>query len=170
MRKQAIILFLVSIVTIGAAYLFQDKLVHFWSLGLFGIFLINLFGSATIFFPAPAIASVVAGGAVYPPLFVAIVSALGGSFGEMAGFLLGQSSIRTILKNPIAVRVRGLLKNFGVGLIFIFALIPNPLFDAVGILAGALGYSPVWFFVAVFLGRLIRNALLAFGAASFNGP
>lgn len=91
MKKQAILLFVSSILIIALAFHFQQKLLHFRMFGLFGIFLINLFGSATVFLPAPAIATVFAGGGIYSPFWVAVAAALGSSIGEMSGFLLGHS-------------------------------------------------------------------------------
>ncbi len=168
MRKQGIILFVTSLVIVVLAFVFQDRLTEFRSLGLAGIFLINLVGSATLFFPAPAIASVVAGGALYSPMPVALMSALGGAMGEMVGFFLGHSGKHVLLakidgKYKI---IHNLFTKFGGILIFTFALIPNPLFDVIGILSGVLAYSPVRFFMLLLAGRLLRNLFLAYLGSS----
>ncbi len=164
MNRSYLITFLLSFIFIVLAFLFQDQLSHFRSLGLLGIFLINFFGSATIFVPAPAIASVVAGGVVYGILAVALVAAMGAAGGDMLGFFLGLSGRHVLLKKErIWFRViRNYFARFGGLLIFVFAFVPNPFFDGIGIVAGALGYSPYRFFGFLFAGRLLRNIFLAY--------
>src|SRR5436190_11626221 len=157
-------MFLVSIAVIFLALHFQHRLSHFRSLGLLGIFLINFLSSATIFLPAPGIATVVAGGAIYSPIAVGLVAALGATLGDMISYMLGVSSKEVFLKNhnPWSHKLTKLFEQFGGWMVFIFALIPNPVFDAVGIIAGALGYPWYKYFIWLFLGRLIRDVLLAF--------
>lgn len=158
-------LVLISIVVIGLAFFFQDKLREFRSLGLLGIFLANFFASATIFIPAPGIATVFAGGSVYPPILVGIVATLGAVMGDMGGYIIGFSG-KSIIKAENRFKkytmLISLFRRWGGVMIFIFALIPNPLFDAIGLIAGALGYPVQKFFVYLFLGRIIRNMLLSF--------
>lgn len=154
---------LVSLVLIGASYYFRDELSHFSSLGLLGIFLMNIIGSATLFLPAPAIATVVAGGFLYNPFSVAVVSALGSAIGDMVGFLLGHSGKEIFLKkNSFWYKIlKETFHRFGALFIIVFSFIPNPLFDAVGVFAGVFSYSPVKFFIYVLIGRFFRNLLLA---------
>lgn len=169
MNKSYLITFLVSVAFIFLAFVFQDKLSQFKSLGLLGIFLINFFGSATIFIPSPAIVSVFAGGAVYGVVAVAIVASIGAALGDMLGFFIGDSGKHILLQkdnkwfrlgHEYFIRYGGLF-------VFVFALIPNPLFDGVGLIAGALGYSRYRFFVILFVGRLLRNFLVAFAGSAF---
>ncbi|MFH1832934.1 MAG: VTT domain-containing protein [Candidatus Levyibacteriota bacterium] len=163
MKKTYLLIFVASLVLVALAFFFQDKLSHFRTLGLLGIFLINFFGSATIFLPAPAIVSVVAGGMIYPPILVALISALGGAFGDGLGFLLGHSSkeVFKLKKHKFLYpTLEDLFKKYGAIIIVVFAFIPNPLFDAIGILAGIFSFSPGRFFTFLFLGRLLRNIIL----------
>lgn len=165
--RKYLILLLVSLGFIIGVFLFQDKLVHLKSLGLLGIFLLNLIGSVTLFIPAPAIASVVAGGIVYPPLLVALVAALGSVLGDMLGYLVGYSGRHVFAQKHKRFELfQQLFLRFGGVAIFVFAVIPNPFFDAIGILAGVFSYSPIRFFAISFAGRLVRNIILAyFGSA-----
>lgn len=160
---------LVSLALIGGSFYFRDELSHFSSLGLLGIFIVNIIGSATLFLPAPAIASVVAGGFLYNPISVAIVSALGSAIGDMVGFLLGHSGKEIFLKkNSFWYKIlKDTFHRFGALFIIVFSFIPNPIFDAVGIFAGVFSYSPIKFFFYVLVGRFLRNLLLAYLGASF---
>jgi membrane protein YqaA with SNARE-associated domain len=168
MRKHPLILG-VSILVIILAIVFRDRLAGLESLGLLGILLINFFASATIFLPAPAIATVVAGGALYPPLSVAVASSLGAAMGDVVGFLLGHASKNLFYKkhHTIFLIFRDTFHTFGGIIIFLVALIPNPFFDIVGVFAGFLHYPLMRFFIIIFVGRLIRNFLLASLGSAF---
>lgn len=164
MKKQAVMIFIISIALIGLAFHFQTKLAEFKTLGLIGIFIINFFGSATIFLPTPAIASIVAGGIIYPPILVALSAALGGAGGELTGVLLGHSGRMMLIKDhhAIYIKLKYYFKRYADVIILISALIPNPFFDIVGVMAGVFSFSPVRFFILVFLGRFIRDIILAY--------
>ena len=167
MRKHPFI-FGVSILVILLAVIFRDRLSELEQLGLLGIMLINFLASATIFLPAPAIATVVAGGALYSPLSVALSSSFGAATGDVVGFLLGHSGKNLFYKkhHTTFLVVKDLFHTFGGILIFLVAFIPNPFFDVVGILAGFVHYPLMRFFALILVGRLIRNFLLAsFGSA-----
>lgn len=168
MKLKYILIFALSIAFMVGAFVFREQLTQLKSLGLLGIFLINFLGNATVIFPAPGIISVVAGGALYPPFLVAAVSALGGSFGDMVGFSLGASGEGLLVKkdNKWYMRLERIFKKASGIVIFLFAFIPNPLFDFVGIMAGAFRYSPIQFFLIMLCGRFARALLLAyFGSA-----
>lgn len=167
MRRHPFI-FGVSILVILSVIIFRDRLSELEHLGLLGIMLINFLSSATIFFPAPAIATVVAGGALYSPLSVAVVSSFGATLGEVVGFLLGHSGKNLFYKkhHTTFLIVKDVFHTFGGILIFLFAFIPNPFFDAVGILAGFFHYPLMRFLLLILAARIIRNFFLAsFGSA-----
>lgn len=162
-RYQWVFMLVLSLVLVVLAFAFQEKLSEFRSLGLLGIFLVNLIGSATLFLPAPAIASVVAGAVIYPALAVALVASLGAGLGDMVGFLLGRSSKELLLRsqNRMYLLVQDVFRRYGGVAVMVIAFIPNPFFDAIGIVAGVFSYSPYKFFFWTFLGRFLRNILLA---------
>ncbi len=166
--NQAVGTFILSLIVVLLAFHFQSGLSQFKKLGPVGIFLINFFGSATLFVPAPAIATVVAGGAIYPPFLVAFVAAIGSVCGDMIGYFLGLSGRKAFLRDHHKkyTKIQLLFKKYGGTAVFFFALIPNPIFDAIGITAGIFGYSANKFLLLVFLGRIIRDIFLAqFGSA-----
>lgn len=161
---------ILSILLIILAFFLAQQLAQFKSLGLLGIFLINLIGNATVFLPAPAVVSVVAGGAVYPPFAVAFISGLGAALGDMVGFLFGISGKKLFIKNhhKLYVVFKDLFHKFGGLVIFVAAFMPNPFFDAIGIVGGVFSYPPVKFFLLLFAGRILRNLLLAYTGFVFS--
>lgn len=168
MRRHPFI-FGVSILVILLAIVFRDRLAELQEFGLLGILLINFLASATIFLPAPAIATVVAGGALYNPASVALVSSFGAAMGDVVGFLLGHSSKNLFYKkhHTMFLILKDTFHTFGGIIIFIVAFIPNPFFDIVGVFAGFFHYPLIRFFILIFAGRLIRNFLLALLGSNF---
>ena len=75
---------------------YQIRHSEFRSFGLIGVFLLNLLGSATIFFPTPAFLSVGISATKINPLLVALVASAGGALGEGTTFLFGYSSSKAL--------------------------------------------------------------------------
>jgi membrane protein YqaA with SNARE-associated domain len=164
-KSYAVIIFISSIVLSVVFFAYKDFFRSAISLGLLGLFIINLVSSAGFFVSGPAFLTIIAGGGLYPPILVAFVAALGACLGDMLGFAFGYSG-RKLTKEKLdrhrAMRfLEKLFRRHGELVIFMLAIVPNPFFDAVGILAGIVNYPPVKFFVIMFIGRFLRYWLLA---------
>lgn len=168
MKKERIIysiLFLFSIGLLISPLFFRDFMKEVESLGLLGIFFINFFSSATLFLPSPGILSVAIGGSLYDPLTVALIASASSTLGEGVGFLFGFSSkkVLPLERHKILFHLlKFTFEKYGTIIIFLFSLIPNPLFDGIGILAGIAGFAGSKFLIYVFAGRLLRNIGIAF--------
>ena len=83
----------------------------------------------------------------------------------MIGFLFGHSgrklTKKKLDKHPAIRFLEKHFHNHGDLIIFIIAIIPNPFFDAVGILAGIVNYPALKFFTIMLAGRFLRYWLLA---------
>lgn len=165
-KSFSILILLISLILSFSLFFFKDYFKELQTLGLIGLFLINFISGATFFVSGPAFLTVIAGGAIYPPFLVALVSSLGASLGDMVSFLFGYSGRNLALANlrkKFWFRVcEDLFRRHESLIILIFAVIPNPFFDAFGLFAGFFGMNPVKFFVLMFVGRLLRFILLAF--------
>lgn len=159
------IVFFSSIILSIAFFVFRDYFRQASSLGLFGLFIVNFVSSATFFVPAPAFLTIITGGNLYPAIIVAVIATVAAGLGDMLGFAFGHSGRRLTKKKLDRYRtIRFLEKHFhrhGALIIFIIAIIPNPFFDAVGILAGIVNYPAIKFFVIMLFGRFIRYWALA---------
>ncbi len=148
----------------------QLRYQEFRGLGLVGVFLLNLFGSATIFLPAPAFISVGIQATQSHPLLVALIAALGSAIGESATFLFGFSTSQffDFKKHKTIYMITNLLLHKWKGVfIIIFSFIPNPIFDGLGMLAGITSYPIKRFLMLTFTGRLLRNILIAYSVLHF---
>ena len=139
-------------------------------LGYPGVSLIMFFSSATVLLPAPGLLSVLAASGVFQlnPWLLGLSAGLGSSLGELTGYVVGLGG-RQVL-NPTANRwvQRGefFMRRWGFLTILGMATIPNPFFDAVGILAGGLGYPARRLWVACLIGNTIKSTAVAvFGDA-----
>lgn len=146
---------------------FRDDLAKLASYGYFGIFLINLLGSATIVIPAPVILSALVGGSVYNPILVGLVVALGATIGELTGFIAGIGGQVAMTDHKHFKRVEKWMEKSGFVTLLVLALIPNPLFDLAGIFAGATNYGVKKFLLATFLGKSLKFLIVALLGSRF---
>ncbi len=138
--------------------------------GYLGIFIINLIGSASLFFPVPGLAvAFVGGGVELNPLVVAVLGALGSTLGETTGWLAGWGGQVVVEKSKRYAQIESWMRRYGDITVFVMAAIPNPLFDVAGLASGSLRY-PLWRFLgAAFLGKLVKyTAVSLLGAASLH--
>lgn len=159
------LIFLASTLVLLLPLFFKQQLGQMQSLGLFGLFLINFFSSATIFVPTPGVISIAVASKLYPAIAVALFGALGSSLGELVGFYFGKTGIEIIngRKHKILYHLnKFIFAKYGLVILLVVALIPNPVVDGLGILAGSAGYPVYRFFIPVFIGRLLRNLIIAY--------
>lgn len=138
--------------------------------GYLGIFIINVVGSATVFFPIPGLAAAfVGGGASLNALAVTLAGAAGSTIGEITGYLAGYGGQALLERNKHYPQVEHWMRRYGDATVFVMAAIPNPLFDLAGMASGSLKF-PLWrFLLAAFLGKVIKYAVFTLlGAASMR--
>ena len=146
-------------------YLFRNMIEGLGNYGYLGAFLIPMACSATIVVPAPGLMVVTTLGGVLNPLFIGLVSGVGGTIGEMTGYFLGYSGRAAIENISLYRQMEYGMKRWGAITLFILALIPNPLFDVAGAVAEALRF-PLWkFLVYGGAGRVIKHIAFAFAGA-----
>jgi len=145
-----------------ALFLLRDHIQGLASLGYLGAFVATLASSATIIVPIPGIAVVFVLGDIWNPLAIGLVSGLGSGLGELTGYAAGYSGQELFQGNKLYSRIAGWVERRAAVLIFIFAFIPNPVFDLVGLAAGALRYPVAKFLFFCILGKTARCILVAY--------
>jgi len=168
-RSIRIFIFIATLIIIGVLIKQHDRLDQLTELGYLGTFLINFIASSTVLFPLPGVVTVLFGGAIWNPILVGFFSGLGATLGEALGYFLGYGSRGFLKSYEKRTKWIGKVEEFfhkqGFITIFIFSLIPLPVFDIIGIIAGAFNY-PLWkFALATLLGRVLRNILIAWSGA-----
>lgn len=161
-----IVVFFASLISSVGFFMFRENFSEASKLGLFGIFIINFVSSASFFVSGPAFLTVIAGGSIYPILTVAIIASLGASLGDMVAYFFGFSgrhlAVKNLEKKSWFLLLDNIFTRYGTFVVFLFAIIPNPFFDGIGLFAGITGMKYSKFFLLMFVGRLMRFTLLAF--------
>ena len=139
-------------------------LVHTW--GYLGVFVAAALANATILLPVPSFVFIIAAGAVLNPFLVAAAGGAGAAIGELTAYAAGYGGGRFVRpKNRYVARLaRWFKKNPSFFAIALFSAIPFP-FDVIGILCGVIKYDVKKFALAVFAGRTVLYAVLAYASS-----
>ena len=146
----------------AALVVWRRELADFKAYGYPGLFLVNLIGNATLFLPAPVLAVVFAAGSSLMPPLIGLTAGSGAALGELTGYLAGFSGSAAIENQARYVRMRQWMKRWGIWLIFVLSLVPNPLFDMAGITAGALHVQLWRFLLACWAGKVLKMTVVAY--------
>ncbi|MEE8443687.1 MAG: VTT domain-containing protein [Dehalococcoidia bacterium] len=164
-RYLRIIALVAVVLIVTLVFVLRDQLPTAETIAYPAIFLISLFSSASVVIPVPGILSVCSGGAMLNPLFVGLVAGLAEGLGELTGYLAGFSGRGVLSSNRIYQRIQPWMQRRGWVVVLVFASIPNPLFDLVGLAAGAARIPVVKFLGAAWAGKTIKSTAVAYGCA-----
>ena len=170
-RKLASILLMGAILVGFSAlvFIFRDQIIRLSRYGYIGLFVVAAVSSASVFVPVPGLALAFATGGALNPLGVGLAIGTGAAVGELVGYAAGVSGHGLIADNSAYRRVSGYMKKYGMWAVFGLAVIPNPLFDIVGIISGVLRIPVFRFFFACWAGNVIKATAIAFaGMGAFT--
>ena len=154
--------FLAVLATAGAAFLLRDGFT-LSQVGYAGVAITALVASGGLVVPVPALATACTVGALLNPWVVALVAGAAEGLGELTGYFLGYSGQGIVSQGRIYLRIEAWVRRRGWLVLFLVSLVPNPIFDFVGIAAGALRY-PLWRFLGVvWTGKILKFAGIAYG-------
>jgi membrane protein YqaA with SNARE-associated domain len=131
-----------------------------------GIFLLAFLAYATVLLPAPGVAIVFTMGSVFNPVGVALAAGAGAALGELSGYLAGFSGQATVENRAIYQRFYRWMEKYGPFAVVFLSLIPNPFFDAAGIVAGILKMPIRRFLISCWLGETGKMFLFAFAGST----
>jgi membrane protein YqaA with SNARE-associated domain len=138
-------------------------------LGYVGAFAVAAIANATILIPVPYYPVIARLAQALNVWGVILAAAAGSALGESVAFFVGRSGKGVVEQSRINDWIRRQMRHpwRAALVLFVLAAPPNPAFDVAGLLAGAFGL-PLWLFlVSVFLGRIVRMALVAFVGLRF---
>ena len=176
-RLIPILLLIMVVIIVGLVfyvYRFRPDLIdELKGLGYLGVFIISVTCNAVIILPVGNIVLMAAMAVFLPgvslgfvtipaPFMVAIIGGLGAGFGESTGYLAGRSgrAMNTSDKEyKLVTKVEGWIKKWGMLMIFVLSGTPFP-FDIVGIVAGAVKFPWIKFYISSSLGRMVSYAVV----------
>ena len=157
LRKVLEIAFVVFIIGLSITiFLLKDKIQNVSDLSYLGLFFLCFLANATVLLPAPSLMIAASCALIMNPLLVAVAAAAGSTLGELVGYSFGT------VAEDLSPRLRKVLDKFTSKihnqtlLVFIFAVLPLPLFDIVGIYSGGTRMNLFKFFAVCFAGKLIK--------------
>ena len=157
--------FLAVVAVVALAVTFRDK-VDLDDIGYVGLGLTVLIASGGLVLPVPSLAPACAAGIFLEPPYVALVAGSAGAVGELTGYFLGYSGRGVLDQSRLYQRMERWMRRRGWLVLFLVALIPNPIFDFVGIAAGALRYSIWRFLLIVWVGKFLKFLTVAYACAN----
>jgi membrane protein YqaA with SNARE-associated domain len=126
-----------------------------------GIFILAFLAYATVFLPAPGVAVIFTMGAVFNPVGVALAAGAGAALGELSGYLAGFSGQAIVERANIYNQLTRWMKSNGPLTILLLSTFPNPFFDIVGVIAGALRVRLVVFLFWCWIGETLKMLFFA---------
>ena len=160
----------VVIIGIVAALLLRD---YFGTaqVGYGVVALSALVASAGLVIPVPALATACATAIYLNPFLVGLIAGTAESAGELSGYYLGYTGRQVLAKNRFYQRLELWMRPDGMRrqgwlLLFVVSLMPNPIFDIVGIAAGALRYPIRGFMAVVWVGKVLKFLIFAYACVA----
>lgn len=124
-------------------------------LSALGVFIVCFLANSSILLPSSSLLIVVEYSLVISPVLVAVCGAAGASLGEMTGFCVGRCG-RDVIPGRFVDWLDTRMRTHTYLMVFLFSMLPLPLFDVVGLLSGAMKLSPIKFFLICFAGKLMK--------------
>lgn len=138
-------------------FVFKEKIQSIAAIGYIGLFVSCLISNLSILLPTSSTIIVVAAASTLNPWICIIVGGMGTAFGEQASYLcgfvgasafdekekLGEKALRWFDKNSFLT-------------VFLFAFVPLPIFDVIGIIAGTKRMTWWKYTVAAVFGKIFK--------------
>ena len=158
-------IFALVIAAIATALLLRDNF-GASQVGYGAVSLSALVASAGLVIPVPALATACATAIFLNPFLVGLIAGTAEAAGELSGYYLGYTGRDVLARSNMYRRLEGWMRRRGWLLLFLVSLVPNPIFDVVGIAAGALRYPILGFLTVVWVGKVLKFLVFAYACTA----
>ena len=135
-----------------------------------GVFFLNFLGAVSMVLPVPGLISVCGVSVLLNPWVVGTLAGVGEALGEWSGYVVGYAGDtvfeRFRIYRNLRPRVRGWMEKRGTLVLFLASVIPNPMFDLVGIAAGTVHFPFARFMAIVLVGKIVKGLTVALACQS----
>lgn len=152
-----------SVLVAVTLLLAQEPLEGLGDWGYAGAFVAMLVNNATIVLPAAGQLIVAGLSASLNPVLLGVVGGIGGTIGELTGYVLGVTGRRIVSAENVNRRLRLIPRRLFGPTLFLFAATPLP-FDVAGIAAGTVRFPVWWFLFWVGAGKILNTIAIAVAA------
>ena len=130
--------------------------------GYGAVALSSLVASAGLLVPVPALATACLTATKLNPFLVGVIAATFETVGELSGYSLGYTNRDVLSRSRMYQRFQRWMRRRNWLLLLVVSLVPNPIFDIVGIAAGSLRYPVMGFLAVVWSGKLFKWLAIAY--------
>ena len=151
---------------ISGVVLWTTGIFNIESVGYTSIWLLAFIGAALVFVPVGALAAVCVAAtpaADLNPLLIGVIAGSAEAIGELTGYFAGMGGKAIFDRNRFYLRFKNLFSRYAGLMLFFGSIIPNPLFDVMGITAGSMLYPVRRFVLIVFIAKSIKFTWIALG-------
>lgn len=143
---------------------FRNEIQDMATLGYIGLILSCAISNVTILIPSSSTLIVLAASTTLNPILCIICGGIGTSIGEQASYILGRVGRLGIDDQSIKEKkIFENVKEHSFMTIFLFAFIPLPVFDIVGIASGVLKIRWLKYTIAAVIGKTLKFAMAVVG-------
>ena len=165
LRLLMLLVGLAVVIGVSAIFLlstdFSDE--EYWkTLGYPGVFFLSALGSAAMVLPVPGLVSVCALSLTLNPLLLGLLAGIGETLGEISGYAVGYGGGSVVEKHRFYPKLRHWMERRGTPILFLVSLIPNPVFDLIGITAGAVRFPLYRFLATVWVGKTMKGVMISY--------
>ena len=123
---------------------------------------LRLLAIPAMVFPVPGLISVCGASVFLSPLLIGLLAGVGETIGEVSGYAIGYGGGTVVERRRFYPRLKRWMDTRGTLVIFLVSIIPNPVFDVVGIAAGGVRYPFTRFMAIVLVGKTIKGVMVAY--------
>ncbi len=142
-------------------YINGEKIKVIGNWGYIGVMLACFIANASVLFPAPSILIAFSMSSIYPKEIVSLFAAIGMATGELVGYITGKLGAN-IIKEKQNSKIWNFANKHENIAIFLFALLPLPIFDVIGMVAGYMKMNLFKFWILCFLGKFLKVLVYLF--------
>lgn len=144
---------------------FKNEIKELAALGYIGLFLSCLISNLSILLPSSSTIIVVVAASTLNPWLCVLIGGLGTAFGEQASYLCGFVGSAGFQQEKSAghKKVINWFSKRPMLTVFMFALVPLPVFDIVGIVAGTNRMKWWKYALAAALGKILKFTIVVLG-------
>lgn len=130
--------------------------------GYIGLLAACFLTNATVFLPASGIAFTISAATALNPVCCAIAGGIGTACGELVSYYCGRVGKNVIDKTDLFVTIQKYVNKYGIFTVWLLAFLPLPLFDLVGVTAGATKMSLPKYIIPCMIGKIMKMMVYVF--------
>ena len=160
-RRQLVVL-AVGLGIIAAVWSLRGFIASAKLAGYPGVFFLSFLGSVSMVLPVPGLISLCGFSLVLNPFLLGLLAGVGETIGEISGYAVGYGGGSVIEKRRFYPKLKYWMERRGIVVLFVVSLIPNPVFDVVGIAAGSVRFSLPRFLATVWAGKTLKGIMVGY--------